>query len=806
MMDLVGTLAGELSLPPGHVGNALKLLADANTVPFVARYRKEQTGSMDEVVLLKLRDRFQYLSELEERRRTVLETIEGQGRLTPELRARIDACDTKQGLEDLYLPFRPKRRTRATVAREKGLEPLALALFRERLDDTAADAAVAAFVVGHAEPIAPEEVWGGCRDILAEQVAEHADSRAWIRAATWRSGRIGATAMAQYAERKTKFKDYYDFDEPLARIPAHRYLALRRGETEKVLRVAVHAPEPEILAHLEVAFCEGTAGRLREQWRLVLEDGYRRLIAPAIEVELRVRLKEAADEASSAIFAENLRNLLLQPAGGQRVVLGLDPGLRTGSKWAVVDGTGRLLEHGTIYPLPPQNQVGLSGQTIERAIRAHGVEVVAIGNGTAARELLAFVNQVLKTQGLAARALLVNEAGASVYSASELAREEFPDLDLTIRGAVSIARRWQDPLSELVKVDPKSIGVGQYQHDVNQTRLRQALDDTVQFCVNRVGVNLNTASWALLRYVSGLGPAQAKEVVLFRDARGAFASREELLRVPRLGPKAFQQCAGFLRIAGGAHPLDASAVHPEHYPVVERMAGTLGVPLSELVGSEALAARIDAAAFVTEQIGLPTLQDILAELRKPGRDPRAAADAVQFSEGVTELAHLRPGMALQGVVTNITHFGAFVDVGVHQDGLVHISQLADRFVQHPGEVAKVGQVVRVTVLSVDPELKRIALSMKSQPDLAAARAEAGRARPATPGDRKATGRRTAAPGAGRGGSRAGAPGGRARHPEGAGRPPAAAPPVAAPASPAPPKPAAAGLDDLLRRFGDPAKR
>jgi uncharacterized protein len=805
MIDLVGTLAGELGVAPAQVAGALRLLEQENTIPFIARYRKEQTGSMDEVVLRDLRDRSQYLGELEERRRSVLESIETQGKLSPELRAQIEAVSTKQALEDLYLPFRPKRRTRATIAREKGLEPLAHALFLERLPDAEADAAVSAFCAGVEGGMSAEDAWAGCRDILAEQAAEHAESRAWTRGSTWAKGLIRSTPTAEYAERRTKYADYYAFEEPLARIPAHRYLALRRGEMEKVLRVTVAAPEEEILAHLSGHWCSGVQGRLGEQWRQVLEDGYRRLIAPSIEVELRVQLKESADAASIAMFAENLRSLLLQPPGGQRVLLGLDPGLRTGSKWAAVDGTGRLLEHGTIFPLQPQNQVGQSAQVIEGVVRRHGVEVIAVGNGTASRELLAFVRQTLQAAGLTARPVLVNEAGASVYSASDLAREEFPELDVTIRGAISIARRWQDPLSELVKIDPRSIGVGQYQHDVNQSRLRQALDDTVEFCVNRVGVNLNTASWALLRYVSGLGAAQAKEIVLFRDARGPFASREALQRVPRLGPKAFQQCAGFLRIPDAANPLDASAVHPEHYALVQRMAADLGVALSELVRNEALLDRIDLQRYVTDETGMPTLQDILGELRKPGRDPREPADAVQFNEAVTELAHLRPGMQLQGVVTNVTHFGAFVDIGVHQDGLVHISQLADRFVRSPGEVVQVGQAVRVTVLSLDEERKRIALSMKSQPDLSGgrpaprAKAEAGRAATQRSGASRAGERR---PERSRGGARAGrsAAAGKPAHPQQQAPTREAAAPRREPSGPP------AALDDVLRKFGSPPKR
>lgn len=716
---LVDVLAREIQLPRTQVGNALRLLDDDNTVPFIARYRKEVTGSMDEVVLRQLRDRAAYLRELEERRATVLESIESQGKLDEPLKARILAAATKQVLEDLYLPYKPKRRTRAMIAREKGLEPLATSIFLGRLPDGEADALIAEFLAGSDAGLDEQGAWAGCRDILAETVADDADTRAHLRDRTWDAGRIVSETTREYEGRKTKFSDYAQFEELLKRIPPHRYLAIRRGETEKVLRVKVAAPEEELLDWLAAHWAEGARGRLAEQWRLALADAYQRLIAPSIEVELRVRLKEEADEASITVFGENLSQLLLQPPGGQRVVLGLDPGFRTGSKWVVVDGTGRLLEHGTIYPLPPRNEPGQAAKTILQAVQKHKVTVVAVGNGTAARELLAFVRTTLKNAAQELRgsiaAVLVNEAGASVYSASDMAREEFPDLDITVRGAVSIARRWQDPLAELVKIDPKSIGVGQYQHDVAQGRLRTALDETVESCVNKVGVNLNTASWALLRYVAGIGPAQSREIVIQRDTRGPFRMREELTQVPRMGPKAFQQCAGFLRIPSAPNPLDASAVHPEHYPLVERMAADLGVPLSELVGQGDRIDAIDPKAYVTGEVGLPTLNDILAELRKPGRDPREPVDAVEFDENVTEIGHLSPGMRLDGVVTNITHFGAFVDLGVHQDGLAHVSQLADRFVKHPTDVVRVGQAVKVTVLEVDTARGRIALSLKSRP-------------------------------------------------------------------------------------------
>lgn len=725
--DFTAWLASEFQRPAQSIGNVIKLLDEDNTIPFIARYRKEVSGSMDEVQLRSLRDRLHYLRELEERRATVLSSIREQGKLTAELEAKINALSTKRELEDLYLPYRPKRKTRASAAREKGLEPLALALFiegvAEGMADAVADRMIAEFIGQFAGShggeingeIGAEEVWAGCRDILAERVAEDADTRSWIRGITEREGKIVSAPTREFAGQKTKFSDYYAYAEPLARIPAHRYLAMRRGENEKVLKVRIAAPEEDILERQARNWGAGARGRMKDQWGQLLEDAYRRLIAPAVEVELRVALKERADGESISIFAENLTHLLLQPPGGHKVVLGLDPGFRTGSKWVVVDRTGKLLDHGAIFPLPPGNQVGQSAQAICRAIEAHHVEVVAIGNGTASRELLSFVRKALADARIEIPAVLVSEAGASVYSASDTAREEFPDLDITIRGAVSIARRWQDPLAELVKIDPKSIGVGQYQHDVQPTRLRQTLDEVVESCVNRVGVNLNTASLDLLRYVSGIGAAQAKEIIVFREARGSFTTRGELERVPRLGPKAFQQCAGFLRIPGAANPLDGSAVHPEHYPVVESMAADLRIPLPDLMGNDEAIAGIDLNRYAGGGTGLPTLEDILEELRKPGLDPRAPQEAVVFDDRITKIGHVEEGMRLNGIVTNVTHFGAFVDIGVHQDGLVHISQLADHFVKRPQDEVRVGQTVRVTVLKVDTELGRIGLSMKKQP-------------------------------------------------------------------------------------------
>ena len=719
MKNLAAVLAGEFQFEPGGVANTLNLLDEGNTIPFIARYRKEMTGSLDEVELRDLRDRAAYLRELEERRATVLDSVAGQERLTPELERKILSVSSKQELEDLYLPYRPKRRTRATMAREKGLEPLTGSVFRAGVSDAAADAAVHAFVsarAGTEREMDAETALAGCRDIMAETVAEDAATRAWTRRMTWSEGTLESRAARGFMEKKTKFKDYYQFSEALKSIPAHRYLALRRGESEKVLKVSVSPPREDILTRLEKQWGRDAGEKLREQWRQLLHDAYTRLIAPSIELELRLRLKEAADKDSIALFAENLHSLLLQAPGGQSVVLGLDPGFRTGSKWVVVDATGRVLEHGAIFPLPPQNRAGEAAESLKSAFAAHRVEVAAIGNGTAARELMAFVKQTVSGMKTKPRLVMVSEAGASVYSASDLAREEFPDLDVTIRGAISIARRWQDPLAELVKIDPKSIGVGQYQHDVQQGLLKKALDETVESCVNRVGVNLNSASWALLRYVAGVGPALAKEIVIQRDARGPFQDRADLLRVPRMGALAYRQCAGFLRISAGGNPLDRTAVHPDHYPIVEKMAADLGVELSGLVGNPALAAKIDPDAYITGETGRPTLEDILAELAKPGRDPRPDAEAVRFHDDITEIGHIQPGQRLNGVVTNITHFGAFVDVGVHQDGLVHISQLADKYVKNPHQVVRVGQAVEVTVLSVDLDLGRIGLSMKKNPE------------------------------------------------------------------------------------------
>ncbi len=719
---IVGWIAEETGFSQLQVENSVALLRDGATVPFIARYRKERTGELDEVAIRVIEERFAYFSELEERKLTVLKSVGEQGKLTPELAARIDATRLKTALEDLYLPYKPKRRTKATIARERGLEPLADLIIAQELMTGIPEEAALPFVDPDREVPDAATALAGAGHILAERFAEDADLRAFVRRLTGEQGLIASRVAAAKKEAVTKFEMYYDYQEPLGEVPSHRMLAMRRGEKEEVLLLTIVAPVEDILAGLTARVMRGES-IFRPLLAEVIEDAYKRLLAPSIEAELRLDAKERAEEAAIKVFAANLRNLLLAPPAGGKRVLGIDPGLRTGCKLAAVDGTGRLLAHATIYPHTGEGKAAAAKEVLLRLVEVHGSEMVAIGNGTAGRETEQFVREALGAVGKRLAVVMVSEAGASVYSASEIAREEFPELDLTIRGAISIARRLQDPLAELVKIDPKSIGVGQYQHDVNQTNLKKALDAVVESCVNYVGVDLNTASWALLSYVSGVGPSLAKAIVRHRDEHGAFSSRQALLQVPRFGAKAFEQAAGFLRIRGGAHLLDATAVHPERYPVVEAMAADLGVSLAELAAKPALAASIDPARYVGEGVGLPTLRDILAELQKPGRDPREEFVAAAFRDDVREISDLREGMVLQGVVTNVTAFGAFVDIGVHQDGLVHVSHLAERFVRDPNEAVRVGQVVRVKVLTVDPARKRIALSIREATDGSARQTE-----------------------------------------------------------------------------------
>ncbi len=707
--QLSSTIAAELSLTPQQVAGALSLFDEGNTLPFIARYRKEATGGLDEVQLRDVRDRAEYLRELAERRATILKSIDEQGKLDTTLAARIVAAKTKQELEDLYLPFKPKRRTRAMIARERGLEPLADLLWQGKHDSGALSREAAAFVDASKDVPDVEQALAGARDILAERIADDAEVRGRIRELTRASGVMKSRVSPSKKDEVSKFQDYYEFSQPLKELPSHRTLALRRGETEGFLLCSIDAPAERIVAQLEARFASTNSAA--EQMRLVVQDAYKRLIAPAVEVDLRLELKTRADEEAISIFGRNLEQLLLAPPAGERVVIGLDPGFRTGVKVAALSTTGAVIATDTWMLHQPDRFAA----SLLAAVARIDPDFMSIGNGTASRETETLVRDTLAERKLSRpQVVVVNESGASVYSASDVAREELPDLDVSLRGAVSIARRLQDPLAELVKIDPKSIGVGQYQHDVSQPRLKKRLDEIVESCVNRVGVEVNTASVPLLSYVAGIGPTLAANIVKARDARGGFRSRADLTKVPRLGAKAFEQAGGFLRVRGGSNPLDASAVHPERYGLVERIATDLGVAIDRLVGNDVELERVKLERYVGGDIGLPTLQDILSELKKPGRDPRKAYEAPAFRADVTEPKHLTEGMELEGVVTNIVAFGAFVDVGVHQDGLVHVSQLSNRYVADPNTVVTVGQRVNVRVLSVDLARNRIALSMKKE--------------------------------------------------------------------------------------------
>jgi protein Tex len=709
---IIDQTARELGLTPAQVGATLRLFSEGSTLPFIARYRKEVTGGLDEVQLRDVRDRAGYLSDLEERRTAVLASVAEQGKLDDALRDRIEAASTKQELEDLYLPYKPKRRTRATMARERGLEPLADALWAGELDDAGATAAAAGYVDAEKGVATAEAALQGARDILAERVAEDADLRRWIRDRTRAEGMVTSRVLRgkEALTEAGRFRDYFEFSQRATEIPSHRMLAIRRGEAEEVLAWTIEAPADEIVAWLTRRVVARRPARA--ELTRVAEDAYRRLLAPSIQTELRLELKERADAEAIDIFGRNLEQLILAAPAGERAVLGIDPGFRTGSKVAVVSPTGAVLETATLY----LHQTERFTAGLRDLVARHSPALLAIGNGTASRETEQAVRRALEDVAADARPalVLVNESGASVYSASDVARDELPDLDVSLRGAVSIARRLQDPLAELVKIDPKSIGVGQYQHDVDQPHLKGRLDEVVQICVNRVGVEVNTASPSLLSYVAGLGPTLARNIVEHRDRKGGIRSRTELLAVPRLGPKAFEQAAGFLRVRASDHPLDRTAVHPERYALVERMAHDLGLPLPELVENEDAVRRIRPDRYVSGEVGRPTLEDIIEELLRPGRDPRDTFEPPAFRDDVTEVKDLQPGMRLEGVVTNVVAFGAFVDIGVHQDGLVHVSQLADRFVKDPTDVVQVGQKVSVTVLTVDLERNRIGLSMKSQ--------------------------------------------------------------------------------------------
>jgi uncharacterized protein len=711
--DPLPLIAAELQLPVHGVAAVARLLDEGGTVPFIARYRKEATGGLDEVQIRAIEERRAYLQELDERRRAILAAISEQGKLTPELEQRILACTTKAELEDLYLPYKPRRRTRATVARERGLEPLALRILAQPAEGDPQQEAASLVSAERGVPDV-EAALSGARDIVAELISERAELRGWLREVFARDGFLVAEMHPDVAGQRTKYEQYYSFREKAAEIPSHRFLALRRGEREKALRVSLEVEEATLLPRIEQQVGLVAASPFAGELRAAISDAYRRLLAPSVENDVRLELKQRSDLAAVEVFARNLRDLLLAAPLGSRTVVGIDPGLRTGCKCVAVDETGKFLEAVTIHLSKGEAQAGRAERELLELFARHRPFAVAVGNGTGGREAEGFVRQMLARAGLKEIVVLpVNEAGASVYSASEIAREEFPDLDVTVRGAISIARRLQDPLAELVKIDPKAIGVGQYQHDVHQPLLQRKLDEVVESCVNQVGVELNTASAPLLARVAGVGPKLARKVVAHRDARGPFRSRQALLEVSGLGPRTFEQAAGFLRVRGGQHPLDASAVHPERYALVERMAADLGTPLAELVGRPELVRRIEIARYLGDGAGEPTLRDIIEELCKPGRDPRQAFEPPRFREDVMTLEDLEPGMVLEGVVTNVTAFGAFVDIGVHQDGLVHISQLADHFVKDPAEVVRAGDKLRVKVLEVDLERRRIALTARS---------------------------------------------------------------------------------------------
>ncbi len=705
-------IAAELKLTTQQVQCVVDLLSEGSTIPFIARYRKELTGSLDEVVLASIRDRHEQLTELDKRKEAILKSIEKQEKLTPALVKAIEGAETLAELEDIYLPYKPKRKTRASVAKEKGLEPLARTIFDQGNVDV--DKLAASFISAAKGVASADEALQGARDIIAEWVSENQDARKSIRELFWKEGIIEAKAVKSKmeSEEAQKFRDYFEWKESIKKAPSHRFLAMMRAENEGFISLDIAPTGDLAVLILEKQFVKSPkpAG---EQVKLAVKESYKRLLKPSLESEVRVESKRLADVEAIKVFCSNLKKLLLASPLGQKRVLALDPGFRTGTKMVCLGEQGDLLFNTVIYPNEPQRETAKSGTIVMSLCEKFKIEAIAIGNGTASRETETFV----KALGLPKEIIvvMVNESGASVYSASDVAREEFPDYDITVRGAVSIGRRLTDPLAELVKIDAKSIGVGQYQHDVDQSKLKAGLDDVVSSCVNSVGVEVNTASKELLSYVSGLGPQLAKSIVEYRNQHGAFKDRSSLHKVPRLGDKAFEQCAGFLRVHDSKNPLDRSAVHPESYPIVEKFAKDLGCTVTDLINSAALRKKLELKKYVSEKVGLPTLMDMLSELEKPGRDPREKFEVFSFEESIHEIKDLKVGMALPGIVTNVTNFGAFVDIGVHQDGLVHISHLSDHFVKDPNQVIAVQQKVRVTVMEVDPIRKRIALSMKRDP-------------------------------------------------------------------------------------------
>lgn len=715
MADILSKLAGELNLKKTQVENTVKLIDDGNTIPFIARYRKEVTGGLDDQVLRELFDRLTYLRNLEQRREEVRRLIAEQDKLTAEVNEALDRAETLQEIEDIYRPYKPKRRTRASIAHEKGLEPLAAIIYAQSRKTGDAAEAAAPYIDPDKGVSSAEEAIAGALDIIAEMISDNAEYRKKIREMTFREGVLVTSAKK---EEDSPYQMYYDFREPVSRIAPHRVLAINRGEREEYLSVKLEAPEERILDWLKSRTVLKEESIFKTFVEKAVEDAYSRLIKPSIENEIRSSLTEAASEQAIKVFRENLRNLLLQPPVKGKVVLGMDPAYRTGVKLAVVDETGKVLHTGVIYPTPPQNRIEEAGKVVKALVEKYGIDVIAIGNGTASRETEIFTAGVIREMDRGVKYMVVSEAGASVYSASKLGAEEFPDYDVSVRSAISIARRLQDPLAELVKIDPKAIGVGQYQHDMNQKRLGEALAGVVEDCVNSVGVDLNTASAALLSYIAGINAAIAQNIVAWREENGSFKSRKDLLKVKKLGPKVFEQCAGFLRIPGGENILDNTSVHPESYESCEKLLKLTGYTLEDVAERRLGDLRDKISRMGLEQVaeqigvGVPTLSDIIRELMKPGRDPRDELPPPLLSEDILKMEDLKPGMVLSGTVRNVVDFGAFVDIGVHQDGLVHISELSDRFVRHPMEVVSVGDIVRVRVLEVDLKRKRIALSMK----------------------------------------------------------------------------------------------
>jgi uncharacterized protein len=713
MEKIIKQIAGELSVTDNQVSSTVNLLQSDNTVPFIARYRKEVTGSLDEIQIYEIQKQLGYYSELEARKQTILKTIEEQGKLTDELKELIENCLNKKDLEDIYLPYKPKRRTKASIAIEAGLEPLArLMLLEQNVTSGSVEDYAAKYLNSEKNVNTPQEACQGAENIICSWISENADIRKMVRRISYRMGIIVTRVKEEYADERTKFEMYYDYSEPVKSIPPHRVLAVNRAEREEIITVSIETLDEHIIGMIHRHYVRNPQSIFKPNIESAINDSFKNYIFPSIENDLRGELTAKADESSIRVFTENLRELLLQSPAGSKVIMGIDPAFRTGSKIAVIDKTGKFLAHAVIYPVEPKNKVAESDKILGELSGEFEVDAIAVGNGTASREVDAYLKGMLERAGRDTRYIIVNESGASVYSASEIAREEFPDLDVSIRGAISIARRLQDPLAELVKIDPKSIGVGQYQHDVDQRLLSEALDNTVESVVNFVGVDLNTASYSLLKHVAGIGSSLAKNIVKHRDEGGRFEDIRELLNVPRLGNKAFEQAAGFLRVRDGKNPLDNSAVHPESYSFVEQLCQSRDISLEELISHEELINSLNPSDLVTEETGLPTIRDILEELKKPGRDPREEYKDVDFNPDVTEMKHLSEGMILNGVITNVTHFGVFVDIGVHQDGLVHVSQISNKFIRDPSEVCKVGDHVKVKILSVDMERKRISFSMK----------------------------------------------------------------------------------------------